>query len=154
MENKTELKKLIIKTLVDILDQKIDSFKVALSNAKESRDSDTKSSMGDKYETGRAMVQMEIEKYEKQLNQNRAQKDELLKINLEEVNNRVQNGSLVYTNNGLYFISIGFGKMELDKDTACYCISMSSPIGKTMLGKKIGMEFQFQNRKTLITEIV
>ena len=68
MKNPRQLKGLIYNQLQEMLDRKIESAKKAIESAKEARDSDTKSSVGDKYETGRAMMQIELEKNEVQLN--------------------------------------------------------------------------------------
>ncbi len=154
MKNGKILKQHIISYLIDLIDQRIDTFKVAVQNARESRDNDTKSSMGDKYETSRSMVQMEIEKLRKQLDQNIFQKDELNRINLNEKHTKVQHGSLVYTNRGLYFLSVGWGKLDIKEDMTCYCISIVSPLGQAMVGKGAGEEFLFQERDMLIERVV
>ena len=64
---KMEKKEIIIQELNVIIDQKIDEAKSSISAAKESRDNETKSSVGDKYETGRAMAQIELDKLYEQL---------------------------------------------------------------------------------------
>ena len=59
-----KLKEQILNQLLTQLDQKTETAKTAIESAKESRDNDTKSSAGDKFETGREMMQMEIDKNE------------------------------------------------------------------------------------------
>jgi hypothetical protein len=56
------IKEEIHQTLMKQLEEQILQAKQDLSLAKESRDSDTKSSAGDKYETGREMMQREMDK--------------------------------------------------------------------------------------------
>jgi len=67
MNNFKKMKQLIHNQLLTDLDKRIKSAKEFIESAKESRDNDTKSSAGDKFETGREMMQMEIDKNETQL---------------------------------------------------------------------------------------
>ena len=71
MVNSLEIKQLILNQLHKILDQKMESLVHNISSAEESRDSNTKSSAGDKYETSREMTQIEIQKNVNQLSKTR-----------------------------------------------------------------------------------
>lgn len=153
MSQDKRIKKLIISRLHEIIDNKIKVSKSAVESAKKSRNSDTKSSAGDKHETGRAMMQIELEKYETQLSKALLLKQELNKINIQKEYKKVEYGSLVITNQGHYFISIGIGKLEIDKETF-YAVSLASPIGKLLQNRTIGNKIQFQEREFIITEIV
>lgn len=147
-----QIKLQIYNSIIQLLDKKIDSAKTAIEMAKESRDSDTKSSAGDKYETGRAMMQMELEKNEAQRSKNFTLKNELSKIDIEKENTKVEFGSLVITDLGKYFISIGIGKIEIDNDSY-YAISLASPVGKQLKDKKTGDSFHFQGKEMVIKGI-
>ena len=57
-----ELKSLVYHKILMELDRKIEVINKAIVLAKDSRNNDTKSSAGDKFETGREMMQIEIEK--------------------------------------------------------------------------------------------
>lgn len=153
MSNWKEKKKLIFSHLHEIIEQRIEIAVKAIQSAKESRDNDTKSSMGDKYETGRAMIQMELEKYELQLSKNLKLKNELSQVNLKKEYNKVEYGSLIITNQGNYFISFGQGKIKIN-NTAYYCISLASPIGMLLQGSKEGDKVLFQEKKITIKTIV
>ncbi|MEN8122694.1 MAG: 3-oxoacyl-ACP synthase [Bacteroidota bacterium] len=151
--NKTnKIKQLILNQLHEIIDQKIETSKKAIKSAKEARDNDTKSSAGDKYETGRAMMQIELEKSEKQLNNSLNLKQDLSLIDIQKEYKRIEFGSLVITNQGNYFISIGIGKIEVNNENY-YAISLASPIGKLLYNKKINDKFQFQEREFIIRNI-
>ncbi|MEM6380852.1 MAG: hypothetical protein AAF705_21955, partial [Bacteroidota bacterium] len=89
------------------------------------------------YETGRAMLQIDEDKVLTQLQFNRATKSQLEQIKLDEKTDRVQNGSLVKTEKGLYFVGIGLGKVKVGPQI-CYCVSLQSPVGKALVGKAIG----------------
>lgn len=152
--NKTaNLKESIFNEIIKIIDERINSANQAIASAKESRDNETKSSVGDKYETGRAMMQMELEKNRVQLNIALKLKNELEKINLNKKYDTVEFGSLVTASNGIYFISIGIGKLDVENETV-FCISMASPIGKLLHSKKTGDTFKFQGKEINISEII
>jgi len=147
------LKKSILQAIQSILDTKIETANSAINSAKESRDNETKSSVGDKYETGRAMMQAEQERNEVRLMQAMKLNDQLAQIDLEKQYNRVETGSLVTTPQGTYFISIGIGKIEVANEIY-YVISVQSPIGQAMLGKHEGDNFSFQGKEVLIKSIL
>ena len=153
MNTLRELKKIIYKQLSEIVDKKIDTATRSIKSAKEARDLETKSSVGDKYETGRAMMQFELEKNEVQLSKALNLKKELSQIDFQKEYHSVEFGSFVISNQGNYFISIGIGKIEVNNET-CYSISLASPIGKLLHGKKIGDNIQFQERGYIIKNIV
>ncbi len=147
-----EFKLLIYNKLLNLLDEKIESAKMTIQSAKESRDNDTKSSAGDKYETGRAMMQMEIEKSEVQLSKTLKLKRELSQINIQKENKKVAFGSLVLSNQGNYFISIGMGKVEIN-NKVFFAISLASPIGKLLQNKTTGEKIKFNDKEITITDI-
>ena len=146
------LKQSIYQHISDLLDSKIEEINQLISSGKESRDSDTKSSAGDKHETSRAMIQIEMENNQKQLNKNAALKTELSKINLDREYTSVDFGSLVVTNNGNYFIAIGIGQVKLDNEVH-YSISLASPIGALLKGKQKGDSITFNGNQIEILDI-
>lgn len=115
--------------------------------------SETKSSAGDKHETGRAMLQLEMEKAGQQLLGIQQMEEALAKINLSQHTNTAHLGSIVKTNNNNYFLSISVGQITIEK-TVYFAVSVSSPIGRELLGKKIGDSFIFNKTNFNIQEIV
>ncbi|WP_372645718.1 hypothetical protein, partial [Ancylomarina sp.] len=75
-----ELKSLVYHKILEELDRKIEVIRGAIASAKDARNNDTKSSAGDKFETGREMMQIEIEKNEVLLNQTAKNRKELARI--------------------------------------------------------------------------
>ena len=142
----------IHQTLLDQVNIKIEAAEKAIAVAKEARDSETKSSVGDKYETGRAMAQNEQHRNEVQLAQALELKKGLSNIDLDKKYSKVETGALVKTSIGLYYISIGLGALKVNNFNV-FAISLSSPIGKAMVGLEQGNEVIFQGRKQLIEEI-
>jgi transcription elongation GreA/GreB family factor len=153
LNERKNIKAPVYNHLIDLLDRKIEVSMKAIKSTKESRDADTKSSVGDKYETGRAMMHIEQEKNEVQMALALKQKSELSKINIHKEYLKVGYGCLVLTNQGSYFISIGVGKLDIDQGNI-YAISLVSPIGKQLEDKKKGDKFQFQGREFEILDTV
>ena len=135
-----------------LLNEKINEYKASIAEAMESRNSDTKSSAGDKFETGRAMIQMEIDKSEAQLAKTMNMKAELDQIKFDKDNSAVGFGSLVITNNETYLVAVSMGMVQVEEQTI-YAITLASPIGEVLNRKKQGDQFEFRGRNYLINQI-
>ena len=145
-----KIKSLIIKEINKSIDAKTNSVQEMLQETIDSRDSDTKSSAGDKHETSRAKIQIEIDQLTKQLDLLNRQKQQLNSIDFSKKNHTASIGSLVKTNNGTYLISIGFGKVIIENEVF-YAISSASPIGRLFNNKLKGDKFIF---RTINYEVV
>ncbi len=117
----------------------------ALAQATEAANQDSKSSAGDKHETGKAMMQLEQEKLGQQIQDIESQIEQTKKINPTIVHDTIKLGTLVTTNHGVFYVAIGLGKIEI-AGTAYFAISPQSPIGLQMMGKKIGEGFEVNGR--------
>lgn len=148
-----KLKQDIISHLIRIIDNRIEDTYILQNSINESRLNETKSSAGDKYETGPAMLQIEEDKNKMQLQNALDLKSVLTKLNPDKNYSTVELGSLVKSNLATYFFSIGFGKIEIQHNSI-YCISLESPIGKALHHKKVGDKIMFQNNEILIKEIM
>lgn len=144
-----KLKKKVIEKMNKDLTDNYDAIYQSYIDAKESRDNDTKSSAGDKYETGRAMMQQEMDQAEKRLAQIKALKNELNRLPLEETSNKVIPGSFIKTTSGLFFIGVSLGKVEIG-DQVVFAISTASPLGKLLHAKKVGDLILFNGQEQTI----
>lgn len=135
----------------DVVAKKIAALNLEMTKIQDSANNETKSSMGDKYETGRAMAQHELEKASQNLNEKKAQLAVLNKLTASKENN-VRNGSLVYTENEIFFLAIPLGQIEIEGNKL-YAISANSPIGKAMIGKIKGDSLVFNGQTKLIKEV-
>lgn len=124
-----------------------------IANIQESLQSETKSSAGDKHETGRAMLQLEREKAGNQLSDIEKQQELFSKVTIDVSSEVARLGSLIITDNGVYFLAISVGAIIINTNTY-YAISPSSPIGKILLGKKEKDVLVFNNKTIIITGIV
>ena len=146
------LKTILHKKCLAYAEDRILTIQKAIDEAVESANDDTKSSSGDKHETGRAMAQLEQEKSGIQLNEALEFKNILAKINPEQQSKTVLLGSLVYTNNGAFYISAAAGKLIV-ADKIFYAISVHSPLAKKLIGLTPGEKTDFNHTTYKIQEI-
>jgi hypothetical protein len=120
----------------------------------ESNQQEGKSSSGDKHETGRAMVHLELEQLGKQRQEIQKQRAEVLRLVPVEGREyeRVEGGALVTTSVGLYYMITGWGKV-IFQGKEVLIIGIPSPVGKALLGKRVGEEFGWGNIRGIITRI-
>lgn len=142
----------LIKKIALVLEERLSDYKLNLLQIMESRNNDTKSSAGDKYETSREMAQIEMNKLTEMILMNGNIVQDLAKIDANISHDTVELGSIVITNTDKYFISVAFGKIKLENDEY-YAISKTSPFAVAIKGKKVGEIVSFQNREIKILEI-
>ena len=132
------------------LSEKIENFEKLIAETRASSN-DTKSSMGDKYETGREMLQQEINNLQVQLNEILKQRN-FLKTVLPKPNDKAEKGAIVKTEKGLFFISVSLGEIKIDNQKII-CISPESPLAKAMNGKIKNEVFSINNINQKIENI-
>lgn len=132
------------------LSEKIENFEKLIAETRASSN-DTKSSMGDKYETGREMLQQEINNLQVQLNEILKQKD-FLKTILTKPSDKAEKGAIVKTEKGLFFISVSLGEIKIENEKII-CISPESPLAKAMNGKIKNEVFSINNINQKIENI-
>lgn len=115
--------------------------------------SETKSSAGDKHETGRAMLQLEREKLGAQLAEAEKMQALLHKVPRSTRFTSVGLGALVITNTSAYYIAVSAGEMSYEKQKV-YCVSPATPIGKLLLGKQVGDSLSFQSKEIKIMTVI
>ena len=136
-----------------ILEERIQQANRAMDSIQSDSNSETKSSAGDKYETGRAMAQLEKEQHA----QRKAMLEDML-IRLRQIGcisskKWVDEGSLVQTNRGMYFIAVGLGTIVLDGQSY-HCLSLQSPFGQALLELEVGDDMAFRETEHEIIQIV
>lgn len=131
----------------------VEESKNYLDGLVDSRNNDTKSSAGDKYETGRSMMQQEIDRAEDRLQQLKIQFNELERLSDIGVAHNCQQGSIVVLGDDLLLLGPAIGKIEI-QEYIVFCISMGSPLGRLLAGKKEGDEVQYRGKQTLISKIL
>lgn len=147
-----QLKNELYQLCLNFIEQRIATANEALLQAQEASQDDTKSSAGDKFETGREMAQQDINRNKQLLAD--AQQQKAILQSLKDIGgaNTARNGSLLITNQGNFYISISAGQLQLEGKTY-FAISAASPIGKLFIGKPVGEQIFFNGKTYLIQEI-
>ncbi|PJJ67665.1 hypothetical protein [Chryseobacterium geocarposphaerae] len=143
-------KEQILNTIKIKVEEKVHAFEKLIAETRASNN-DTKSSMGDKYETGREMLQQEINNLQRQLNETLSQQAVLQKIT-SEPSLKVQNGALVKTDKGLFYVSVSVGEIIFN-DQKIMTVSVESPLIKAMSGKTKDDQFMINTMLQTIEEI-
>jgi transcription elongation GreA/GreB family factor len=151
MKNKAIKSQLLI-LCQESLDVRLKAITTIIEDLQQSLQSETKSSAGDKHETGRAMVQLEREKAGNQLAEIQKIQVTLSKINPEYFSKSIGLGSVVFTTKANYFIAISSGELILENEHF-YAISPSTPIGLLLLGKTIGDTISFRGNSFNVVEV-
>ena len=142
----------VVQAINEELEERLKLSTQAYNDALESRNNDTKSSAGDKYETSRAMMQQEMDNAEISINQAKVFMNELNRLPLEEDSDVVISGSLVETNTGIYFLGLSIGKVIVENQIV-YAVSTASPLGKLLLNCKVGDKINLNNSEQEILRI-
>ena len=150
--DKNSLKKALYKACLDFVEQRAATVNEIMASNQKSLESETKSSAGDKHETGRAMLQLEMEKASQQLASITEMQEVLSRMNISNHSVTAKTGSLIFTSYGNYFLAIGLGTVNIGPEQL-YVVSLSSPIGAVLKGKKAGDSVLFNGKKILIEQI-
>lgn len=149
---KEDLKSNLYLHCAQYAEQRVTSLEEALQSAQSAANSETKSTAGDKHETGRAMMQLESERLSAQVSEAQRIREELQRIQPKSGGPVVSTGSVVKTTKGNYFIAIAAGKTELENEWY-FAISPSAPIAQALKGHKAGDEIVFQGSSVTIREV-
>jgi len=147
-----EFKQHIINACKSHLENKILSLNTIIKEVSESSNSESKSSAGDKHETSKAMMQLEIEKLGTQLKEAELQLSEFEKINFSKTIQTIEQGSLVETNKGYFLIASSIGKITVD-DKTIFVISSKSPLAVAFSGKQKENNVSFNGVQYMINAI-
>lgn len=149
----TSIKQQLHNKCLAYVHERIATAQEAIQIAQQSANEETKSSAGDKYETGRAMAQLEIEKNTVQLGEAKKLKQILDQISIERESSVISLGSIVFTNQGNFFIAISAGQFVIDSKTY-FAISPNSPIGQKVIGLRAHDSFLFNDKEYKVSKIL
>ncbi len=146
------MKQALLEHIESTLREKERSYLKALESLKEDLSSASKSSAGDKHETGRAMVHLEQEKLGKQI-LNTQKELKTLQMMKQSQSGSVALGSLITTNGPIFLLGIGLGIIQF-KQKQIVCVSMLSPIAQNLSQLRIGDSFNFGKQTVSIKDIL
>ena len=127
------------------IEQRISAARTAMQAAQESSSSETKSSAGDKYETGREMANAERDRNAAHMQQAQQLQADLARISPDAPCDTVRPGALVRTSLGRFYISISAGQLA---GTDVFAVSPAAPVAVALKGRRVGEEVVF-NGKTV-----
>ncbi|HXI00294.1 MAG TPA: hypothetical protein VNI52_08485 [Sphingobacteriaceae bacterium] len=148
----SEIKRLLLIQCLNYAEERIKNAQDAILSARDAATNDTKSSAGDKYETTREMMQQEISRNQKLLDEAQRIKYSLSTIHSESKSTIAQSGSLVITSEGNFFIAVSAGQITI-KEKLFFAISPASPIGSKLSGLQKGDTFKFNGKNFEILEV-
>ncbi|MDB4924453.1 MAG: 3-oxoacyl-ACP synthase [Mucilaginibacter sp.] len=141
----SHLKEKLYQQCLDYVQQRMQAAEQGIKEAQKAASDDTKSSAGDKYETGREMMQQETNRNMAQLNEANKLKVALNLVNTTAEFKQVETGSVVITDNGNFYLAISAGTLNVDGEQY-FAISPASPIALKMKGLKVGDEFSLNGK--------
>ena len=147
------IKEKLYKACEAYVDERIKRIEDSMAGLESDLENETKSSAGDKYETGRAMAEIELDNANRQLSLNQNLKTDLNRVKIDQNNEISGFGSLILTTSGHYLIAIGLGEVKVEGDSY-FCISPGSPIGEILVGKKEGEKVLFRDKEIKIEKII
>ena len=132
--------------------ERIERIHQNIAEIQTSLSSETKSSAGDKHETGRAMLQLEREKLGHQLAEAEKMAAVLARIPLAKPSTTVILGSWVKTSKADYFLAVSAGECIIGAN-GVFCISAATPMARLLLSKSVGEVVSFRGENIKILEI-
>ncbi len=136
----------------NLLSEKINEFRFMISDLAQDAQNDAKGSAGDKHEIALSMMHLEQEKLNQKLAEIIAQKNVVDKIDADAIHTKVALGSLVQTNEMLFYISAALPKIQLENKTII-AVSPQSPLGSQLMGKSLGDEILINTNRFQIKAI-
>lgn len=149
----TNFKQNILSKYQTLLQDKIDVYQDLIDSLTDDAQNDAKSSAGDKHETTLSKLHIEQEKIANKLKEALEQQAVLLKLDINQISDKVILGSLVKTNHLTVFVSTALPKITVDNQTV-FAISPQSPLGTQLIGKNTNSEFLVNNVSYKILEIL
>ncbi len=139
------MKEQLIEVIKNQLNERMETAWNAMQAAQASANEESKSSAGDKYETARAMGQLDRDMFARQFEQARHEMLSLQRIQMGVEATVVIVGSVVDTTMGLFFIAVSLGSLTIE-GKKIMVVSPQSPIGQLLMGKKVGESFNFRGQ--------
>ena len=131
----------------------MDAAQQAIDEAQQAQKDDTKSSAGDKYETGRAMAQQERDRHAAQLYEAQQLLAALQKINPELASDTVRLGALASTSLGLFYVSISAGRLATAEGQEFMAVSPAAPLAAALYGRRMGEEVVFNGKAVRVLAV-
>jgi hypothetical protein len=137
---------------VALLRDRVDTARQSMEAAQESANNEGKSSAGDKYETGRAMSQIDRDRSAGQMDDAVQEMLRLQSIDSDRLYKEVNNGAVVMCGDAIYFIAIGLGAIHHEGQKVIV-LSPKAPLSNLLRGKVKGDKVTFNGNNFEITDL-
>lgn len=146
------VKKQLIDACEAYVELKLQALQKAIDDLEAALKLETKCSMGDKYETGRAMLHLEFEKLAGQYKGFEKLRKTVRMLSAGKTDQKVTFGSAVKTSQANYFIAIPAGELNVEGEKY-FGVGANAPIAKILTGKTAGEVVFFNGREILIEKV-
>ena len=145
IEKMRQLKALLLQHCFDYVEDLLDRAEKGIVEARTDAQQEQKSSAGDKFETHRAMMHLQMETFIKRKEVAEDLYSTLQRIALEKViDQQIGLGSLIELERGWYYISISAPKF-IHHNLQYTIISQEAPFYKQLQGKEVGDFIEWHN---------
>lgn len=120
--------------------EQIEAAQQDIHSLRQSLEGEAKSTAGDKHETGRAMIQMDMERASERLHEGLERLAAAKKWFMEceaQSWEAIRVGHAVETDDGSFLLGPPLGKITAHGLT-CFALSTASPLGQQLMGKRVG----------------
>lgn len=145
-------KEAVIKHIQQRLEEGLTLAQGQVASLQESLGAESKSTAGDKHETGRAMIQREMDQAAKSEARAVQALHQFGQMSEQDSGTKAGPGSLVKTQKGWFYLGLALGKLDFDGEL-CYAISLASPMGQAINGMRAGDEAPFQSGQIQILNV-
>lgn len=147
-----EIKERLLEACRMYVDKRIGQIDMAIRDLQDALKLETKCSMGDKYETGRAMLHLEFEKLSVQHERYLKLKKTVGMMDSRTSLQKASFGAVVETQHANYFIAIPAGEIVLDEGRY-YAVGAGAPIAQALEGKMEKEKVMFNGNELIIKRI-
>jgi hypothetical protein len=137
---------------IAILRARVETAKQSMEAAQESANNEDKSSAGDKYETGRAMSQIDRDRSAGQMDEAIRELLKLESLDVRKLNTEVNNGAIVQCGPVVYFIAAGLGSIDYE-GRRVIVLSPIAPLSNLLRGKGKGEKVSFNGNNFEIADV-
>ncbi len=139
-----EFKRVLYEQCLKLVKGKLDTLNAAYTEASEALQAESRSTAGDKHETGRAMIQLEQEKMGRQLKETQKLEQMLARVPHARSHSQVESGALVQTEKDIFFVAAGLGTVRIG-ETEVIVLAPASPLAQAILRKRAGDSVEFNS---------
>jgi transcription elongation GreA/GreB family factor len=146
------VKEQVLEKIKAQIEERMNTSWEAMQAAQASANEESKSSAGDKYETARAMGQLDRDMHARQYEQARQERVIIERIDANLILKQGSLGALITTSMGIFFLAVSVGQIKIDNQIVMV-VSPQSPIGSILMGKKVGDTFEFRGKNCVIEQL-